>query len=276
VRINYSRVQTFQRCPRFYHYRYIRNLVPKKEALPLLIGRAVHAGLASHYAKESDGEAQIKHAFEETRTGAAWLKPELDELTLQEEYTLQIFRWYKEQYPREPWTILAPEVEGHVPLGPHELYFRTDGVVSMDAYPWLLEHKTTSQLGSAFFRKFRLDAQISLYIYAVGVKLGIKPRGAIINAICKSRTFNRATFARDPVTRTQWQLDDCCAQTVQQVNEIERLVPLPEEEYLRHYNECVRYNRTCDYIELCSGGFLDEEVLYAKRDPDYTEAEEEK
>lgn len=288
MRINNSRVQAYQRCPRFYYYRYVENLVTRREAVPLIVGRAVHRALASHHSnKQEDAEAQVRSVFNETRDKAPWMAAELEDLQKQEDYTVQLYRWYKEQYPQEPWTPLAPEVEGYVPLGTHTLYFRIDALVSWLGHPWLFETKTTSQFGATFFRKFRLDPQISLYIYAVNSSLGMMPKGAIIDAIRKSRKLDTAAFQREPVTRTQQQIDECVAQTIQQVDIIEMLsrqaAQLASQEeatrakaiFQMHFNECVRYNRTCDYHELCSGQIVDQNDLYAARESDYTEHEEE-
>lgn len=288
MKVNHSRVVAFQRCPRYYYHRYVDNLIPKRDAVPLIVGRAVHEALAAKsIGKAADGELRIKEVFTETKKKTPWLQAELDELNNQEAYTIQLYKWYQEQYPRELWTTLAPEVEGHVPLGSHELFFRIDEIVSWLGHPWLLETKTTSQLGAMFFKKFRLDSQISLYIYAAGVSLQIRPMGAVINAIKKSRKLDRAEFAREPVTRTASQIEECVSQTIQQVDRIEALstkaitARLKGDEqgarahFQMHYGECIRYNRTCDYIELCSGSKVDTLDLFNERTPDYTETEEE-
>lgn len=288
MRVNNSRITAFQRCPRYYYHHFILNLIPKREAVPLIVGRAVHSALAVFYSgQKSSPEDHIHETFNQTREKADWMAAELDDLSKQEDYTIQMFRWYKEQYPREPWTPLAPEVEGFVPLGPHQFYFRIDMLVSWLGHPWLFETKTTSQLGPVFFRKFRLDPQLSLYTYAAEQSLGVLPKGAIINAIKKSRKLDRAEFAREAITRTKPQLDLCVSQTIQQVNIMEMLAAKAidlsakgdndqaAEMYQMHFNECVRYNRTCDYMELCSGQVKDPGDLYAHRTADYTEKEEE-
>jgi len=288
MRINNSRIAAYQRCPRYYYQQFIMRLIPKREAVPLIVGRAVHSALAVHYiGKGQDAEAHIKQIFDQTRGKAAWLQPELEDLEKQEAYTIQMYRWYKEQYPREAWTVLAPEVEGSVPLGRHTLYFRIDMLISWLGHPWLFETKTTAQLGPVFFRKFRLDPQISLYSYAAEKALGVLPKGAVINAIKKSRKLDRAEFAREAITRTRRQLDLCVSQTIQQADIMEMLATKAIELSVKgdldqaaslfqmHFNECVRYNRTCDYLELCSGQVKDPSDLYATREADYTEKEEE-
>ena len=278
MRFNNSRIQAYQRCPRFYYYRFVENLVPNREAVPLLVGRAVHRGLASHYsgAGRTEVGGQVSAAFDESRSQHTWLQAELQELQQQEAYAKQILLWYTEHYSSEAWTPLAPEVRGSVPMGSHTFFFQADGVVSWRGYPWVLETKTTSQLGPVFFRKFYRDAQPKLYMYAIGIHLGMQPKGVIINAIKKSRLLDRAEFAREVIMPTDSQMADCIAQTVRQANEIDNYTISGEKEgFLEHFGECIRYNRTCDYFELCQGDVVDFDALFKKREPDYTEVEEE-
>lgn len=277
MRINYSRVQHFQRCPRYYYYRYVENLAEKRIPLPLVIGLGVHRGLAALAtgAKNPEIQQEVSKPFTDALRRTTWLDAEKEDIVAQQAYATQILLWYQQEYPRESFTWLAPEVEGHVPLGQHEFFFRIDGIVSMKGLPWLFETKTTSQLSMPFFKKFRLDAQISLYIYAADQSLHIRPKGAIINAICKSRLRDRASFQRDLVTRTDGQIDECVQQTIRQATEIEQLTGAPKAEWKMHYNECVRYNRTCEYLELCSGQTIDIADLYITRELDYVDRDEE-
>lgn len=278
MRFNNSRIQAYHRCPRFYYYRFVENLIPNREAVPLLVGRAVHRGLASHYmgGDRPTVDTQVSAAFDESRGQHTWLQAELQELKQQEAYARQILTWYREHYAAEAWTPLAPEVQGSVPMGAHTFFFQADGVVSWRGYPWLLETKTTSQLGSVFFRKFYMDAQPRLYIYAIGIHMNMRPKGVIINAIKKSRSLDRAEFARELIMPTDRQIDECVDQTVRQADEIERLIALKDREvFLMHFGECVRYNRTCDFFEMCQGNIVDQDAMFKHRSPDYTEVEEE-
>jgi len=276
MRINYSRVAMFQRCPRFYHWRFILNLVPPKEPLPLLVGRAVHAGLAALYAKTKDPAEYLNKVFEDVIETGHWLGPELEELQKQQQYSRFILEGYQRQWPNEPFTVLAPEVEGSVelPASRHILQFRTDAVVSWKGRPWLLEHKTTAQLGPTFFRKFRMDGQITCYVYAVWRTLGERPVGAIINAIRKSRKLDSAEFARDVVMRSERQIHDFLQQFTRQVDAIEASDPAESEAWPQHTDACVQFNRGCPYLDLCSNDTPDMRALYVTRPPDYVDGEE--
>jgi len=273
MRINYSRVSTYQRCPRLYFWRFVENLTPQKEPVPLLVGRAVHAGLAAHYAGK-DAIVGTAEVFETTRKAGQWLGDELKELESQDAYSRFIVAEYLKQWSSEPFTVVAPEVYGAVQLGPHELMFRTDAVISWKGRPWLLEHKTTAQMGPTFFRKFRMDGQVTTYIYAVWQTLNERPVGAVINAIRKSRKLDSVEFGRDVVMRSEAQVMDFIGQLNQQVNAIEvqhDTYADIKHAWLCHTDACVQFNRTCDYLDLCYGDTPDMRLLYAKRSQDYVD-----
>jgi len=271
MRFNHSRVQAYQTCARLYFWKFVENLAPQKEAVPLLVGRAVHAGLAAHYSGK-DSVPEVHEVFEHVRAGGTWFGPELEELQKQEDYVQFLLTAYKKQWPREPWTVLAPEVEGSVPLGDHELFFRTDVIVSWKGHPWLLEHKTTSQLGPTFFRKFRMDGQISTYCYGAGKALGMRVVGAVINAMRKSKSLDSAEFARDVVMRSERQVSEYMA-SLQLVADRISALPTVKDAWPFSTQSCVQFNRTCDYIDLCTSDTPSVRDLFAKRPTDYVDEE---
>lgn len=273
MKISYSRLNCYRSCPRLYWWRFVQNLVPKKDPVPLIVGRAVHAGLAALYAKKSP-EQYIGEVFKETRKQAPWLEEELEELARQERYVRQILVWYKAHWAREPFSVLAPEVQGHIKLGDHQFYFRTDGVISWKAEPWLLEHKTTGQMGAMFFKKFRMDGQISSYIYCVWKSLGDRPVGALINAIRKSKKLDRAEFARDVVMRNEDQINEYMDQAYIQIDEIARLEANFKDDksaWLMNTSQCIAWNRECDFLELDYKETPGLRELFAPRPPDYVD-----
>ena len=277
MKISYSRLNYYQTCPRLYYWRFVRNLIPTKTPLPLIVGKAVHAGLASHYAKEGNPLEHAHESFVEAKEEVAWLKEEMEGLATQEKYVDYILEQYIQHWADEPWTMLAPEVEGHIELGEHLFFFRLDGLISWKGRPWLLEHKTTSQLGPSFFNRFRNDGQITGYCYGAWKKLGHRPVGALINAIRKTRNLEGVEFARDVVMRSERQLEDYMIQVALQCADIERIVK--EEAYeggdLRawymHTGSCNNWNRQCDFTELCYSfkpGLLE---LFRQRPEDYVD-----
>jgi len=277
MKCNHSRLNAYLTCERYFWWEFVQNLIPKRVALPLLVGAATHQGLATHYTPgttKAQVEAAIHAEFEEVRSRAAFLERELEELRQQEEYTKFVVERYQEYYQQEPWQVLAPEVQGHTALGPHEFYYRTDAVIAWRGSLYLLEHKTTSQLGANYFKKFANDGQITSYIWAVGKQLGQQPKGAVINAIVKSKNLLKVEFARDVVFRPEAQVQEYMTQRELLAGQIEDQIQSAGDQkvaWIMNTQECVRFNRTCDYLPLC---LKDNEATregYVTREQDYTE-----
>ena len=251
----------------------MQNLKTKKDPVPLIVGRAVHSGLAAHYDNKSP-EQYIEASFKEVREQAPWLEEELEDLARQERYCKFILSEYKKRWGKEPFSILAPEVEGSIPLGDHQFYFRADGVISWKAKPWLLEHKTTGQMGAMFFKKFRMDGQITAYCHCVWKALGDQPVGALINAIWKSKKLDRTDFARDVVMRSPEQLEEYMAQALIQLNQIASLqegCPNEKGAWLMNTAQCIAWNRECDFLELCYKETPGLRELFVPRPKDYVD-----
>jgi len=272
MKISNSRLDTYRRCPRKYWWTYVENLVTRRDSVPLIVGDAVHRGLAAHYtAGKTDVEKAAKGAFDEVRAKGKWLEGELSDLAAQEEYVKKVLEWYKETYPTEEWTVLAPEVQGHAQLGDHQFYFRTDGLVSWSGFVWVLEHKTTSAFGDIFFKRFRNDGQISSYMWSVWKKGFDRPKGTIINAIRKSKKLDRVDFAREVVLRTEGQLNEYMIQVENECDAIEELKPSDKYYWIMHTHECVAFNRTCEYLELCIKDRPEMRASFMDREPDYVD-----
>jgi len=273
MKTSYSRLNCYRACPRLYWWRFVQNLKTKKDPVPLIVGRAVHSGLAAHYDNKSP-EQYIEASFKEVREQAPWLKEELEDLVRQERYCKFILTEYKTRWATEPFAMLAPEVQGSIKLGDHQFYFRTDGVISWKAKPWLLEHKTTGQMGAMFFKKFRMDGQITSYCYCVWKSLGDLPVGALINAIWKSKKLDRTDFARDVVMRNEDQLNEYMQQAEWQLDELAKLELGAKDDklsWLMNTAQCIAWNRECDFLELCYKETPGLRELYVPRPPDYVD-----
>jgi len=276
MKISNSRLDTYRRCPRKYWWTYVENIVTRRDSVPLIVGDAVHRGLAAHHAGKDEPEIVVaaKEAFDEVRTKGKWMEGELSDLAAQEEYARLVLRWYREEYPTEVWEMLAPEVQGHVPLGDHEFYFRADGLVSWKGFVWVLENKTTSAFGDIYFKRFRNDGQITSYMWSVWKHGFDRPRGTIINAIRKSKKLDRADFQRDFVLRTEGQLEEYMQQVQHECDEIDKLLYNETDNHymwLMHTHECVAFNRTCEYLELCIKDRLEMRAAFMDREPDYVD-----
>jgi hypothetical protein len=83
-----------------------------------------------------------------------------------------------------------------------------DGLVEFSGAVYVLEHKTTSQLGSYYFDQFRPNNQVTGYTWGGGLLSGKRVGGAIINAIGVYKSgptrFERQITVRAEIEIAEW------------------------------------------------------------------------
>ncbi len=179
--------------------------------------------------------------------------------------------------------------------GPHRVVGKTDAVVMWNTPSgrnlWLLEHKTSSREGEAFWDNFLLDLQPTTYLLGIWRTLGIRPRGFIINQIFKPSEnqvkawnskrkygapkdvsdyirYNRQAFLREDadLLRAESQYRDLCDEWEDRI--VRNKWPMTNVSGI-----CQLYNRKCAYHSLClahdSQDLIDSLPV---RDADYVDA----
>ena len=157
----------------------------------------------------------------------------------------------------------------------------------------ILEHKTSSEdigVGSVYWRKLTLDAQISTYM--VGARaLGFEPDGVLYDVLRKTalrpyeanskRSVPEAPeafrdrvlediakrpdhyYQRGVVVRLEEEERDAAFDAWQTADQIR--VSRNESRWPRNVDACSQYNRLCEYFPVCSGeSTIDDPMLYAK------------
>lgn len=83
-----------------------------------------------------------------------------------------------------------------------------DGLVEATGHVYILEHKSTSQLGQYYFEQFKPNNQVAGYIWAAATMTSLRVAGAIINAIGVYKTsatkFERGVTARNEFEIAEW------------------------------------------------------------------------
>lgn len=82
-----------------------------------------------------------------------------------------------------------------------------DGVIDFNGQFYIFEHKTTSQMGPAYFKQFKPNNQVTGYIWAARLLTGQKVRGALVNAIAVTKTgtrFDRSYITRNDTDINRW------------------------------------------------------------------------
>jgi len=270
---DYTSVNTFLRCKKKYYYRMFKHLTTTTMSPALLFGLAIHAALEEYYntGKMTDGITRFLKDYPE---------PELGETLRTVENGVKLLEGYATVYPQEPFKILAVEAGFVVPIqGDITILWggRLDTLVEWDGALYVLEHKTCSRLGGSYFKQFSPNMQPTSYTFGASEYLGKKCHGVIINALEPWKQVLRPTvktkkledhFARDPISRSERQIEDFKIEIVSTVKEIvEREQRVLAGEDVRKcfpctQSECFSYNYRCPYADLCEFG--EDERLMSK------------
>lgn len=211
MRIDNFALTMFQACPAKYKLRIKDGWTSRRKSAALGFGGAFHHGLAMWYKTGSRVE-MLKGVQEAWPDGM----PVDDYRTLAK--CVETLMAYVKQYPAETFQVVqgpdGPMIEVSFTLDtglflscfncasmdksawdvgvcshcggakePLEYGGIFDGLVEFSGAVYVLEHKTTSQLGSYYFDQFRPNNQVTGYTWGAGLLSGKRVGGAFINAI---------------------------------------------------------------------------------------------
>lgn len=160
--LTHSAISTFLTCPQKYEHKYIRGINPINKATSLTIGIAVHKGLQVWF---ESGNAEM--AFNET--WAYGIEP-ADQVKAQE-----MVRAYIDTY-HDDWEVVAVEhafeqylrnPDTRRPAPYWMLCGKVDALVRIDGELWIVEHKTTTDMGADYWARTEIDEQIQTYALAI-------------------------------------------------------------------------------------------------------------
>ena len=175
-----SRMQTFKTCPRKHHIEYGLALRPVRDGAPLRFGSSVHLGLEwlGHGAQMPDIHKAIRANY---ATPPDWCTSDDDVLAWRTEceQVCMLLAGYQWRWGNDGCKVLATELEFRLPLvnpetgrasRKYQLAGKIDKIAEReDAVVFVREHKTTGDTIAAdsdYWKRIRLDQQISLYLYA--------------------------------------------------------------------------------------------------------------
>jgi len=198
LHVSVSQVRCYLRCPRQYHYRYVLGVESEFAPASLVLGSAVHEGLAAHYrsvmqTSESPEMDVCMAAFHATmvsfrRKGLSIQDTGVD-LEAQGTALLRVF--YESVY-QEPPVVVGVEVpfgiEIHDPATGEVLEERLVGafdlVTEEQGRKIIGEHKTAAKKWSD--AEVRFDPQLSAYKLAAK-KLGMGDAGLRLQQLIKTK-----------------------------------------------------------------------------------------
>lgn len=109
---------------------------------------------------------------------------------------------------------------------------------------YILEHKTTSQLGGLYFRQYDIDNQVSGYNFGAQSATGKLVGGAVINALCTT-SGGKISFKREIIGRTAADLERWRNDVAWTCNEIERSKRF--DYYRVSSDHCMNKYGLCEY-----------------------------
>ena len=179
-------MSAYHECHRKYNYRHNRNKVRNIATLPLEFGKCIHSSLDHLYNNGWDIEGAV----------ALFNKEYKENLELDDKRTLVMGEWilrnYASHYASQPWKLVKSEFPFEVSLPNGNTFTgRIDKIVEWDGVLWVVDHKTTSQLGASYFKMAEPNAQFTGYTYAAK-KLGFPVVGTVVDALLVAKGLLKA------------------------------------------------------------------------------------
>lgn len=255
--VDSSKIKCFQLCPKKYYWRYVLGIVPlHNESTDLAFGAAVHKGLESFYNGSAFELVEDHSKFSQNGQIRRMFKEFLDLFPehLENKYKtrqngLILLAQYAQNWQGESVKVVSVEETGVLDMG--DFYY----IVKMDLcvedtdgiHPW--DHKTASRFDALFEGSFKLDIQITGYIYGTRKLHDSKSRKAIINALRPSARIDGDSYVRKVTYRSdeeleRWETD--VRFTWKQIQDCEQSGTYPMHDYA-----CFAYYRECEYRTLC-------------------------
>ena len=300
-RMNQSRLQMYNDCPRRFYWKQVANLDIDFPILKLELGSGVHEGLAWLGAGSDMKQAieKSKQRFLQEYTGRALMPDQQAELDAACATIERMLPAYVDEWERTPWTPLGQEIGGEVEVGKVSvgghvwtvsIVFRLDKLVTWNHQIWLVDHKTAAKLDLRDVAKYAMDVQMTAYTYA-GTKLleaqgvpGItNPRiqGVVVDMLVKTQIpqFHREAFMRTDEDLVEFQYD-WLGWSEEIIRRRERAktfeaVGIPGKlAFSKNTKNCYLFGN-CPYLDICPAGkdTPQSRLAYVQRRKDYVDDE---
>jgi len=246
-----SAIKTYMDCPRKYEWAYVYNIRPIRQSDALRFGSLFH------------------DVFELLDNGIAWkdiCKRTLNRAAtkVEAQQVLRLTAEHHWHHGDDGYTVEETEGVFRTTIGGYECGGKRDRIVRLpDGRRALQEYKTSSEdisPGSLYWRRLRMDIQVSIYFLSSGVETIIydvtrKPTIRQWRKETVQEYGQRLTddirirpeyyFRRQEVARSQADIDAA----VEDVACVGRLIEL--EQFPRNTASCTRYGE-CPYFTACS------------------------
>jgi hypothetical protein len=273
---SYSRLSSYQRCPRYAYYSYEMQLSRKDYGSDALdFGSLWHEIMEIWYTWKGSWEkgrqavfthianqVQVQMEAESTQNIPRYFLPITENEDPKRSYAhmVRLFDEYTQFYGQDSLKVIRtadiPYTEKYYAIDIGEGVLVTgliDLIVEQQGHNYVLDHKTTAWASRASQATYRLSHQITGYLYAVHTITDIPVRGAIINMIALNKIIKpERDFIRIYTQRTIEQMEAWREQTLRQVAAYRK--NQQDGHWDQYTHSCNMYNRECDYFSLCTAG----------------------
>lgn len=235
--LDYTSISDFLTCRKRFYWRHRRNLVQKVVSTALTCGTAWHKAMDSYWTGKGDAEDVFVEAYKGVEVA------EGDKRTL--DRVVKVLADYMKRYPLGMFEIVASEISHSRSIDGVTYCGRMDKGILWNGAKYVMEHKTTSQLGFSFFQQFAINHQVDGYIWLGKDKFG-ECAGVLIDAVLIAKTkFN---CMRDIATRTEEDLKAFEAELV----DIAANIRYADDNHSFPSNKSMcQYYGECPYRDLC-------------------------
>jgi hypothetical protein len=214
--IGVHKLGNFQDCKRYFYWRWIFNIEPKRMSLPFWFGSMVHAGYLTYCVTGSRAKAIKAMKAEDKIYKKRYTKPvNTAEMEILSVIAYAMVRTFIKLYGRQHkgFKLLRDEIKFCVPLDecPVDFIGAVDGYGSRNKVRSMLECKTAARLNDDYFRKLRFDLQVNGYKHGITHTLGVGPRECRYMVFRKPQIRQRKTETVDQfITRLKQDLLERC------------------------------------------------------------------
>lgn len=285
-------LELFQTCCRALEYNKLHARVGATAKPSLAFGSAIHTALEYRYKRYKAGPVDFD--FQEEVAKLLTPKFEANPPPIDDwrnlNWALEVVRRYNEKYPFEAFNLLTAktdymspggevvvkageplvELPFMVPLFTYKdipVYYtgRIDLPVMIEDQVFVIDHKTTSMLGSQFFERAAMLAQQRGYVWAFREVTGMPLAGYIVNGIrTKEPPLKLTSGSASPNDISKWWNESFQRERfyldVDAIDEWKNNTIHLVEEFFWHYSQgympmktgwCTMYGR-CQYYDVCT------------------------
>jgi RecB family exonuclease len=242
LQLSYTKLKTWQTCQRKFYWQYVRRIEPLARNVALDFGSAWHKAMSEWHTKRDLDLAiaafELAFADEPSDTKRT-------QATAKKMLTL-----YSQRYANEVFKIVADERRFELQLGAITWTGQIDKLIDWDGKPFVLDHKTTTSLGSHMLKGFKPNLQIAGYVMAANRLYDPRYHNVLIDIawVGKTEPTSGERFIRYPEAVEAW--EEAEFEHFLQAEGLKIQLATKFDDYTPNWSACTQYGE-CPFRTLC-------------------------